>query len=217
MNQIINNGTYILRYPTDTTQKTIIVSGLGRCGTTALINSLRLCDVYIKKEQVAHRTLDDWGIGTFLDDRDSRSLRKEITRRNLEHDVWAFKWHMVPHWNSYLSMFRNPLLLVLTRDPTAIACRSSTDEDGQENYKQWLKDIALWQMQLSYCVTNEITIPTMLISYEKLLLNTRTVLSTVCSFCGIPCKEEAVQAIIANDSNYTSSVATGKSWLDDNN
>ncbi len=66
------------------------------------------------------------------------------------------------------------------------------------------------------CVTNEITIPTMLISYEKLLMNTRSVLSTICSFCGIPCKEEAIQSIIANDANYTSSIATGKAWLDDN-
>jgi len=217
VNQILNNGTHILRYPTDTKEKTIIVSGIGRCGTTAVIKSLQLCGVQLKNEQVAKRTLDDWGIGTFLDDKNSRSLRKEIIRRNLDYEVWGFKWHMIPQWDNYLSMFRNPLLIVLTRDHTAVACRASTDLDGLDNYGQWLKNISIWQLQLNYCLINDIKIPTILVSYEKLLLNPKSVLSTICSFCGISCTDDAVNSIVANDKNYTSSNAVRQAWLNDSN
>jgi len=80
---MLNNGIKILRDSEHIESKrTIIVSGLGRSGTTSITGALFNSNLNMVSENVVKRTLDDWGIGTSLDDKDTQSIRKEVIRRN---------------------------------------------------------------------------------------------------------------------------------------
>lgn len=223
MNQILNSGIRVLRYhsrPSIPKEKTIIVSGLGRSGTTAMMGALYKLGIP-KQKNTAPRTFDDWGIGTHLDDKNSNSIRKEIVRRNLENDTWGFKWHMFHNWNTYIGMFRNPMLIVMFRDPLCISIRSSisTNSENNEvkNLESWLKEVSIWQMQMIYCLSNEIKIPTILVSYEKLISDPSSNLKIISDFCGLHYNNSSVEFIKPNHPNYTSPKSTGKAWLDEGN
>lgn len=204
---LVNPGYNVLRYATDLKSKrTIIVTGLGRSGTTAMIGSLFRAGLPQLSDYLAPRTLDDWKLGTYLDDKDKGGLRREIVRRDDLEPVWGFKWHMVQNWYQYLGMFTNPHLVVMFRDSLTIALRGSQIREGQlesDPLDVWLKRVTLWNLQLSHSVINEVKCPTILVSYEKMIQSPKEVLGSVLDFCGYSCTEEVVEFIKPTKNSYT--------------
>jgi hypothetical protein len=220
---MLNNGIKILRDSEHIESKrTIIVSGLGRSGTTSITGALFNSNLNMVSENVVKRTLDDWGIGTSLDDKDTQSIRKEVIRRNSKEDVWGFKWHMIQNWKNFIPLFRNPYVVLIFRDPLTIALRSQinlteVDKDIESrSFEKWFKEISLWQMQLIFTALHELKCPTILVSYEKLISNPNLIVPTVLDFCGLNNSEESIKFINTSKNSYLDTKNSGGHWIDIN-
>ena len=73
--------------------RTIVVTGIGRSGTTGMMTALLNMGLQNRGRQ-RQDTLDDWGIGELIDNfpETSEKLQEEIKRRNELEEVWGFKW-----------------------------------------------------------------------------------------------------------------------------
>ena len=206
-NNLTNSGFYITRRsPTLAEERTIIVSGIGRSGTTAAISCLYKAGLSKVSDHLADRTKDDWGIGAHFDNNDIGGLRREIVRRDQLEPVWGFKWHMLQTWSAKVNLFRNPLVVVMFRDPVSIAVRSGADDNNYkkvQSVNKWMQDIALWNMQLTQTIVQELSCPTLVISYEKLITLPDKIVPVLLDFCGLPFSEEAVKTIQPSVNYYT--------------
>jgi hypothetical protein len=105
-------------------QKTIIVLGLGRSGTSFIASVLDYLGCFMG-ERVTQRTMEDALLSKTMEAKDDESLRELIADTNDKHDVWGFKRpSSILHINRIEPMFRNPHYIFTHRDFFAIALRN---------------------------------------------------------------------------------------------
>ena len=185
---------------------TVIVSGVGRSGTSmtaAVISALGIPmgrtqneAVFEDKEFVGALLYFDWGL-----------LRALINKRNEEADRWGLKFpslqnHLFP---DQLERFRNPYLIVVTRDPVATASRAtiSDPEGGTEaeafyNVSEQAYDMARFVQKAK--------VPTLLLSYEKFVAFPEKTIDGIARFCGLRvepgARAKALLAVSPNNPDY---------------
>ena len=187
-----------------------------------LTGSLFSSNLNMVSDNIVSRTLDDWGIGTFLDDKNTGELRKEIVRRNSKENVWGFKWHMIQNWKNFIPLFRNPYVVLIFRDSLSIALRSQInlteiDSNSEErSFNKWFKEISIWQMQLTFTALHELNCPTILVSYEKLISKPESIVPIVLDFCGLDKSEDSINFINTTNNSYLETQNSGGHWIDIN-
>jgi hypothetical protein len=83
---------------------------------------------------------------------------------------------------SSLSLFRNPHLVVIYRDPVAVAVRNAISEHF-ETHQALLDSINALRAQTRFL--EEAKCPALLLSYEKVLAFPETIIQRLLEFCGI--------------------------------
>jgi hypothetical protein len=125
-----------------------------------------------------------------------RDLLKILIRnRNEKYPLWGFK---VPDLHTYLrhdelALFRNPHLIVIYRDPVAVAVRNALSEHYDEmaaltSAANAMHSVAQF-VQRAGC-------PTLLLSYEKALTFPNMVIDTILEFAGITLDEPTRNRIL---------------------
>ena len=162
-------------------QRTILVTGVARSGTSMIAQVLRRCGLAMG-DHCDRVVFEDQDAEAAIAANDPDVLRHYIRRRNETADVWGLKRpHLHVLGSDVLSLFRNPRLVVSVRDTVAIACRNIISEgisprtalaDARQD-TQAMFDFALG----SAC-------PVLLISYEKALVHPTVFLRELVSFCG---------------------------------
>lgn len=105
-------------------QRTYIVIGLGRSGTSFVASVLEYLGVFMGDE-ATERTLEDLRLGKPMDNRDNGATSAVIADYNARHDVWGFKRpSMLLHAARTETMFRNPHYIFTHRDFFAIGLRN---------------------------------------------------------------------------------------------
>lgn len=170
-------------------QRTIHIFGVNRGGTTAVAGLVQRLGVYLGSET-----------GTNLEDRDFRIKRglpailETVRERNELFDVWGWKH---PHSNGYieeaLPHLRNPRFIAVTRDLTANAIGMYAR--GDESLPKALR-FPLKQTRRNLSFINDKKRPTLMVSYEKLLVHTRQTAAEIADFCGAEMTEERMQDIV---------------------
>lgn len=120
------NPKFRIVNPAQTTpaQRTFIVVGLGRSGTSFAASVLDYLGVFMGDEATP-RTLEDRRLGQPLDARDDAALQQVIADYDARHDVWGFKRpSMLLHTGRTAPMFRNPHYIFTHRDFFSIALRN---------------------------------------------------------------------------------------------
>tara|TARA_R110002167_G_scaffold302352_1_gene506679 strand:- start:904 stop:1524 length:621 start_codon:yes stop_codon:yes gene_type:complete len=164
-------------------QRTIVVTGIGRSGTTAMIRSLYKMGLP-KTGKLTAATNDDHDIGKAIVNR-AGDLKERIDRRNAAHDVWGFKWHLLWQRHRELRMLRNPVLIVMSRDSVSIAKRA-WHSDKSVPVTRWIEQVEDWQRELYRFALREAQMPVALVSFEKLVMKPATVLRFVSDFVSLP-------------------------------
>lgn len=162
---------------TDTEQKTVIVLGVSRGGTSMAAGLLSLLGVAMGKTLSAGSHEDP-----AFHNHDVAALRKLITERNAEHDLWGWKY---PHTLDYLGkihgQLRNPHFVVIYRDAMSVA-QAFQRADGTD-LKVALKDAQRRYDKLTrFCL--DCDDPLLTISYEKAINNPNALLRELSRFCG---------------------------------
>ncbi len=175
-------------------KKTIIVTGVARSGTSFVASVLRAAGLYMG-EFIYDVVNEDAQMLEIVRSRDAVLLRTLIEQRNRKHGCWGFK---IPNLHTYLrqdelSVFRNPHLIVIYRDPVAVAVRNAISEhyaelDGGVAAAGAMQALGQF-VQLAEC-------PLLLLSYEKALAFPNLMIDSILDFCGISLDDAGRAALV---------------------
>ena len=181
---------------------TIILSGLGRSGTTMLASVCQATGLHIGT-YLAEPVLEDREFADRLLRHDRNRLIELITARNAVHRMWGFK---LPNLHWYLPardimLFRNPRLVLMMRDLAAVSVRTAIAE--YTDTFQELTDLAHGLCGLIQFAAS-VTCPVMLVSYEKAIASPDRVIPALMRFCGLATATDAKvhAAILPNNPDY---------------
>jgi hypothetical protein len=205
---LINRGAIFKPGPASGSEadagRTFLISGLGRGGTTLVAKVLREAGLFIG-EHLADLVEEDLEMYSILRAGQSDELDRLIARRNAAHRDWGFKLGSLEAYLRYadIARFRNPRLIVIFRDPVAIAVRGAIAEHYEP--LSGLRDVVNAISAMSEFV-HRTDCPSLLLSYEKAITFPREFVATLLSYCGITVDAEAEARILAsvqpNEASY---------------
>lgn len=161
---------------------TVICYGTVRGGTTAVAGTLHRLGVHMGDDLPPN----------FEDPSFSRTdillTRQSIANRNRRFGVWGFKDPNAARYiDGIFDDFRNPVFLIVDRDIVASANRILRRDNRTR--KKLLQDI-LRQKQRNIDIAFAREVPTILISYEKLVTYPENFVSELCEFLGMEFPEQ---------------------------
>ena len=179
-----NTGFWELHWPDKQphTGSTVVITGLGRSGTSMLAQTLQTAGVPIGNE-LAIGTYEDQVLTQFLRCNQRGELLRLIKERNSRHDQWGLKLpsHLVLQ-AKFLKLLRDPVLVVIFRDSLAIAGRRSISRGDA-----LLHELMRIQKE-SHRLIKQISssrLPALLVSYEKALLSPGSLIDGLDNFLGL--------------------------------
>jgi hypothetical protein len=164
-------------------KRTIVVTGVARSGTSLVASVLRAAGMHMG-DTVYDVVNEDAHMLEIVRSRDAALLRTLIKQRNAKHASWGFK---IPNLHVYLrhdelNLFRNPHLIVICRDPVAVAMRNALSEHTGPLHGLMA---AAGAMQAMAHFADRATCPLLLLSYEKVVAYPTLLIDSVLDFCGI--------------------------------
>jgi hypothetical protein len=185
-------------------EKTLLVTGLARSGTSMLAALLQAAGVWLG-DHVYEPINEDAEITQILQARDFTRLDELIERQNASTPIWGFKMpdlHLFLQHDE-LQRFRNPHLIAIFRDPVAVAARNALSE--QYDGEQAMIEATSAMYSLAQFVRAS-RVPYLLLSYEKALVFPRAFIDNIVDFCGVTLDEaqrtELLQHVQPNRSQY---------------
>lgn len=155
----------------DSPQKTFIVLGAGRGGTSMCAGALHHLDIFMG-EQAQAPIFEDTLLGGHLENRDFVKAAQIIEKYNNQHDVWGFKRPTTLDSLTELhQLLRNPTYIIIFRDIYAISLRNqiSMNERTISTMRSTISD---YSKIIDFIDKNNPH--RLMISYEKALLNKET-------------------------------------------
>lgn len=196
----INEGFVRLKAGPPERQRTLVVTGIGRSGTTAAATALYEMGLPRIGEIRVHNQ-EDMTIGRLIESRQFEQFRELVARRNESLDLWGFKWTNMYHFPRMLSELRNPRFVLMTRDVTSIAIRNGRCAKLPGEPTDWMLRVHQWQSQLIRFAI-ESPYPVLIVSYEKLLTRTEAILSEIADFTGLQTSESVAATIQPESRDY---------------
>lgn len=168
-------------------QKTIIVIGSGRGGTSMVAGVLSKLGIYMG-EQLSSRYQDSILIDC-INGGNKKQAKRIIHERNEKHSVWGVKKIRLWYWDK---LFRKPVYIVVFRDIFAIANRQANIGNSSlllEMFNALGKNLLI-MIFLCFCKR-----PILIVSYEKCLINPENFVLTLSKFLGLSKSEKHAEAI----------------------
>ena len=198
-NALVNKGAFVRSGPPPANDaakgRTFIISGVGRGGTTLVAEVLREAGLNLG-EHLSEVVSEDLDMLRILRSKDVRRLEELIVQRNETSADWGFK---LPNIHTFLrhtdlARFRNPHLIMIFRDPQAIAARGVLAEYFDPLTA--LRDAAVALQAVTEFV-HLTTCPSLLLSYEKALMFPGEFIQALTGFCALAVDQERGQRLLA--------------------
>jgi hypothetical protein len=159
-------------------QETVVILGITRGGTSMVAGAVRGFGYYLGEDLLVN--LEDQNFVYKTDEH----MKATIARRNRDHGLWGWKYPLaVEYLDRLLPFVRNPLFIIVTRDPTATAC-ALTRWDDRDAGGALAEAIIQNQRNLTFALRHRL--PTLYVSYEKAGLNHDLFLTELERFLGRP-------------------------------
>jgi len=176
--------------------RTVIVTGVARSGTSMVARVLHGAGLFMGT-QIDDVVFEDnefaIPLGQSLLDVDA--MNTLLRARDDVHPVWGLKRpHLHVHGPAAIDLFRNPAVIVIVRDPVAVAERNVIAEylDVGRSLSQAMNDL---QQMMQF--VEDLTCPVLLISYEKALRSPDRFIQRLLDFCGLDVSEADRQTLAA--------------------
>jgi hypothetical protein len=190
---ILNQGVIVGATPPRgrrraTPEKTLIITGLARSGTSMVAALIMEAGIWLG-DHVYQPINEDAEITQILRARDFTRLDALIARQNNAVPVWGFKMPDLHHFlqHNEFERFRNPHLIVIHRDPVAVAVRNALSEQADGSQAFFETTAAMHSMAQFVRASR---LPYLLLSYEKALLFPQVFIDSILAFCGIALDSE---------------------------
>ncbi len=208
----MNLGTLTLRLPAPNAAKTppaamtVIVTGVGRSGTSMASKVLEALGVPMGNtgDLAVHEDKDFLHALLYFD---FTRLALLIRDRNDKYARWGFKFpslqnHLLP---PQLAQFRHPHLIVIMRDPVAIASRSLNSDRDAKGVNETLLNVTR-QIGDLIGLVERASCPVLLLSYEKFVAFPRAAIEAIAAFCRLQPDaaqiDQAERAVAPNNADY---------------
>jgi hypothetical protein len=180
----------VLRPAEPVLEKTIVVLGAPRGGTSMIAATLRKLGVMMG-ESLGHQHEDR----SFRKDVPLREMVATVERRNATHKVWGWKLpNSVYYVEELLPVLRNPHFVAVFRNPYSIS-RSSAERDNRE-YTANLLQVAANHTKKVADLIDRLTNPTALVSFESAMEQPEEFVRGLASFVGVSPDDNRVQEAI---------------------
>ena len=209
---LVNTGVQTLNLAAAETMadRTLIVLGVARSGTTMVAGALHQLGVDMMAGQRPNPVYEDVELGEAMEARDARLLSRLIAARNARAPVWGWKRpSALAHIARLERQFRNPHYVVVFRDLLAIANRNriSVRADLLENLDETL---AQYRALLGFVRRTQR--PLLLVSYEKAMTDRDGFLDALVDYiggCDAQARERAGDFIRINSPAY---LLSARNW-----
>lgn len=197
MRRFVNQGiAYIgdVKSAANKDQKTLIVVGVARGGTSLLAGTLHHMGVFTG-DKSPHPVFEDVRIATPMDKREFDKVRDVISEYNQRYNVWAYKRPSMIHYlNEMHSLWRNPIYLFVFRDIAAISNRNVLSMN--ENFKEGL----IGAYERYACIVNfigsDLQINGIAFSYEKIKDHPEILIQELSQVAGVDVSTEVKNNIM---------------------
>jgi len=166
-------------------QKTIIVTGLDRGGTSAVAGLLRMMAVDMGEDLHYHTHENENFYKLFLP-----GGKEIIEAKNKKHDIWGFKRANLVDELDHLDLFRNPYLILVTRDPYASLMNDFLEIEEKDYHKEYKKRVKRLSKMMEKVNKHS---PRLIVSYEKLIVDKFSQLERIYNFIDYKLDNEAVR------------------------
>ena len=185
-------------------ERTFIAIGLARGGTTMVARLLDAFGVHMGDE-ADNPVVEDRRIAAAIEDGGDAAVRAVVADYDANHAVWGFKRpNVFRSLDPQYLPFRNPHFVVVVRDPLAIANRNRISM-----FKDPLVDMAdsvELMADLVRFVESQRAHPMFLLSFDKSLMNVRSLVGDMAEFVGVeltqPLRRKALKSIEVDNNNY---------------
>ena len=198
-----NNGIFNLYWDNPTLESTFLIVGQARAGTTMLSRLLHEMGVPMGKE--IGPVYEDNKLGAFVKELQCGTVSNEficeIVKRNEKSKKWGWKRpDLYLYLEHILCKFRNPKIICILRDPVSISGRneislSENIEDTTEKHFVYLNRAINEQMNIIKKI-QAFKISSLLISYEKALLNPTNLITSLSNFAGLDLQRKEVSRFL---------------------
>ena len=219
--KIIKSG---LEYNTSSTvqeERTYIVLGAARGGTSLVSGALRLCGVDMGKVLDEANNEDQnfcshrGDVRTFrnikLKSAYIKKIKKYIQERNKQSPVWGWKDPLVSEYiRDVIGELRNPLFIFITRDPIAVAMRERIEVPREQapglgeifTINKARDALSVYNKELD--IISDYGHPSLLLSYERSLRNSEDFARRMIQFSGAAVNDRSeLKILINNIATYT--------------
>lgn len=187
---LINYGFVRLNDAPRAESATVIVVGLPRSGTSMVASVLKTLGVFMGRV-IDNVVFEDHEMANALDTENAPQLAALIATRNAQHRVWGFKRpEAYKHLPKLCAQCRNPRVIVTFRDILAISLRNNLSV--QSDPIKMLPRLA-GEYEALTATVRRLTVPTLLISYEKAIQFPDRVVAEIAAFCGVNAAEASLQ------------------------
>lgn len=211
----------IINLRTPERQKTLIVVGNGRGGTSLAAGALAMLGVPMGRGDNSKehedtrivrwgRALSDANVNPTVRNAAWRSLLDYIASNNDRHDAWGWK---DPSADLYLEDLvrhvRNPRVIFVNRDPAAVA-ETTFLKDVEAKARQGdvrqaspaisieqAYELALNRLNRYYVLLQKLGLPTLMFSFERATRNPNGAIHALALFCGIAPSRQQVELALA--------------------
>lgn len=164
--------------------RTFIVSGLARSGTSMVAQVLQGAGVFMGDE-LDDVVFEDHEFSLLFSETNySQNRLQTLARgRDQRHAIWGFKRpHLHVEGSHLIELFRNPFVILMVRDPVAIASRNAIAEQVDASISLADATGDLYHL-LRYA--DSLCCPVLLMSYEIAVMQPDLFLDRLLKFCGL--------------------------------
>ncbi|WP_435106114.1 hypothetical protein [Arhodomonas sp. AD133] len=215
IDSLVNRGFLTINQPaTSPEEKTAVVIGVARGGTTMVASVLQALGVYMGEN--LGPVLEDVRLSEAVEAGDSKAVNVIAAERDKQFRVWGWKRPAaVQHAAVWQPRLRNPHVIAVYRDPFAIANRNriSMLMDCIQGIERATKELA----RLTQFIKKS-GLPTLVCSYEKAMIHPHDFVRGVDAFLGLGAEEkwDSAVAAIGTDERYlhSSRITAARGYVD---
>ena len=177
-----NPGLLVLRPSTAAKDKTLVVMGVARSGTSLVAAVLHELGLFLG-EQAPPPVYEDLSLSAAVESGDLAGVRRIVEQYDRRHASWGWKRPAsLHHMEDVHALLRNPHYIVIFRDLFAIANRNRVSV-GASVLDNMQRSVAEYGKLLNF--VEGLDCPTLLVSYEQALRGKEAFVDRLIEFAGL--------------------------------
>ncbi|WP_444921191.1 hypothetical protein ACJJID_01575 [Microbulbifer sp. CnH-101-G] len=181
-NSLVNKGVIVLNPPTEDVNRTVVVIGVARGGTSIVAGALHALGLHMG-DRCHAPVYEDLRLSLAFEGRGEEQLVDVVREYNATYNVWGWKRPSILNQAKMVeSKLRNPQFIFVFRDLFSVANRNSISM--KQDIKHGLRN-ALDDYSLMLDFLEKTKCPTMMVSSDKLIRHKEDFVKELIIFTGL--------------------------------